>query len=151
MPVCLPLQAEELGDERALEIPSAYKVLPVPTATQLDNEDEDSKYIVGKKIEFNWGEGFGWCSGVVLRRNFDVRRTVAGPGTARATFILKLDVDNGRTTAVVLKAEMYSSEPSAPVESWCLLEQVPSPPQGDAATLPQPPQVEAEAGEAAAP
>ena len=71
-----------------------------------------------KRLFFNY-EGYGWLEGTVVRRNGDRRRTM-DDGTI-ANFIAKFDMDEGRSTALLLESDDYSTRLLAPTGSWFLL------------------------------
>ena len=105
-------------------LPPGYaKVMTSPADDfELDpNKASAQAQIVGKKILWKW-EGFGWCLGSILRRNGDTRRKT-GSGE-QATFILAFEMDEGRSTAVVLTAKTYATNADAAYESWMLLEPI---------------------------
>eukprot|EP00966_Prymnesium_polylepis_P327101 7382968-Prymnesium_polylepis.1 len=87
------------------ELPSGYVVIEEPPP---ENQlirftlGVSAPAIVGKPIMFNYG-GYGWIVGNVLRRNGDQRRKMVD-GTI-ANFVVEFQMDNGRSTAVVLDSE----------------------------------------------
>ena len=74
--------------------------------------------VVGKRLMFNY-DGYGWIGGKVVRRNGDARRRM-DDGTI-ANFIASFDMDDGKTTALVLEREDYSSSLLAETGAWFLI------------------------------
>ena len=102
-------------------MPAGYiAITEVPPAGELVRfvQDVEAPSVVKQKIMYNY-EGYGWLDGIVLRRNGDSRRAMHD-GTV-ANFIVQFEMDEGLTTAMVLDAEDYSTEPLAPFGAWFLL------------------------------
>ena len=63
-------------------------------------------------------EDYGWCRGVIERKNTDRRRKMKG---VLVNFIAKFDIDDD-TTDLALDAMDYDPSADADYEAWLLLE-----------------------------
>eukprot|EP00316_Scyphosphaera_apsteinii_P000675 CAMPEP_0119299392 /NCGR_PEP_ID=MMETSP1333-20130426/1469_1 /TAXON_ID=418940 /ORGANISM="Scyphosphaera apsteinii, Strain RCC1455" /LENGTH=544 /DNA_ID=CAMNT_0007300803 /DNA_START=41 /DNA_END=1672 /DNA_ORIENTATION=+ len=98
------------------------RVAKPPPAAMLAFKDPSGADLVGRKILYNW-EGVGWCVGTITSRNLNKRNTVGGDPL---NFFVHYQLDND-TSSHNLELEQYRSGPTAPENSWVLLEEVAAP------------------------
>uniref|UniRef100_A0A7S0Q0E0 Uncharacterized protein n=1 Tax=Coccolithus braarudii TaxID=221442 RepID=A0A7S0Q0E0_9EUKA len=118
----LGAEKEEHTELEPYELPVGHiAVMEVPPAAELVRfvQGVEAPSMVKKKIMYNY-EGYNWLVGIVLRRNGDVRRAMHDGIVAN--FIVQFEIDEGRSTAMVLDAEDYSTELLAPFGAWFLLD-----------------------------
>ena len=112
---------EMIGEnEQPLIVPEGYQIVRMAPSTEALNPNNAASDALVNKAIFVRFENFGWCRGVILRKNTNKKKKVNG---CAVNFIAQFDIDE-MPCDLSLEAQYYDPAPDAPAESWLLLEAI---------------------------